>query len=76
MLSSTFVTNSRYGLDAMAQLYRDRADVENGFNELKNQWGWGGFTTRDLERCQTSARAVALTTGGVGTVGPPMSTIM
>ena len=44
----------------MAQLYRDRADVENGFDELKNQWGWGGFTTRDLERCQTSARAVAL----------------
>jgi hypothetical protein len=41
-------------------LYRDRADVENGFDELKNQWGWGGFTTRDLERCQTSARAVAL----------------
>jgi hypothetical protein len=57
---AVLVTNSRYGLDAMAQLYRDRADVENGFDELKNQWGWGGFTTRDLERCQTSARAVAL----------------
>jgi hypothetical protein len=57
---SVLVTNSRYGLDAMPQLYRDRADVENGFDELKNQWGWGGFTTRDLERCQTSARAVAL----------------
>jgi hypothetical protein len=53
-------TNSRYGLDAMARLYRDRADVENGFDELKNQWGWDGFTTQDLERCQTSARAVAL----------------
>jgi hypothetical protein len=21
-----------------------RADAENGFDELKNQWGWGGFT--------------------------------
>ena len=44
----------------MAQLYRDRADAENGFDELKNQWGWGGFTTQDIERCQTSARTVAL----------------
>jgi len=44
----------------MAQLYRDRADAENGFDELKDQWGWGGFTTQDIERCQTSARAVAL----------------
>jgi hypothetical protein len=31
-------------------LYRDRADCENSFDELKNQWGWGGFTTRDLKR--------------------------
>ena len=41
-------------------MYRDRADCENGFDELKNQWGWGGYTTRDLERCNLSARAVAL----------------
>ena len=44
----------------IAQLYRDRADVENCFDELKNQWGWGGFTTRDLARSQTMARFVAL----------------
>jgi hypothetical protein len=24
----------------MPQLYRDRADAENGFDELKNQWGY------------------------------------
>ena len=30
------------------------------FDELKSQWGWGGFTTHDLHRCQLSARAVAL----------------
>jgi hypothetical protein len=54
------VTNSGYRLEAMAQLDRDRADAENGFDELKNQWGWGGFTTQGIERCQTSARAVAL----------------
>ena len=43
-----------------AQLYRDRADSENPFDELKNQWGWGGFTTRDLARCQIMARFIAL----------------
>jgi hypothetical protein len=42
------------------QLYRDRADCENNFDELKNQWGWGGFTTHDLKRCQIMSRSVAL----------------
>src|SRR5271154_3529309 len=23
---------------------------------MKNQWGWGGFTTRDLARCRLAAR--------------------
>ena len=44
----------------IAQLYRDRADCENVFDELKNQWGWGGFTTHDLARCQQAAKMVAL----------------
>jgi hypothetical protein len=57
---AVLVTNSSYPLESMAQLYRDRADAENGFDELKNQWGWGGFTTQDIERCQSSARVVAL----------------
>jgi hypothetical protein len=57
---AVLVTSCEYPLESMAQLYRDRADAENGFDELKNQWGWGGFTTQDLNRCQTSARAVAL----------------
>ena len=25
---------------ALAQIYRDRAEAENSFDELKNQWGW------------------------------------
>lgn len=33
---------------AVAQMYRDRAGAENLFDELKNQWGWTGFTTRAL----------------------------
>ena len=57
---AVLVTNSGYDLEAIGQLYRDRADCENGFDELKNQWGWGGYTTQDLERCNLSARAVAL----------------
>lgn len=44
----------------IAQHYRDRADCENIFDELKNQWGWGGFTTQDLKRCRMMSRNVAL----------------
>jgi hypothetical protein len=44
----------------LGQLYRDRADCENDFDELKNQWGWGGFTTQDLKRSRLMARCVAL----------------
>lgn len=57
---AVLVTNTDHTLEAIGQLYRDRADCENGFDELKNQWGWGGYTTQDLERCNLSARAVAL----------------
>jgi hypothetical protein len=44
----------------LAQHYRDRADCENSFDELKNHWGWGGFTTQDLKRCRFMARMTAL----------------
>jgi hypothetical protein len=27
---------------------------------LKNQWGWAGYTTRDVARCQIMARLTAL----------------
>jgi Transposase DDE domain group 1 len=57
---AVLVTNLDHEILSLGQLYRDRADAENAFDELKNQWGWGGFTTHDLHRCQLSARAVAL----------------
>ena len=57
---AVLVTNTDYEILSLGQLYRDRADAENAFDELKNQWGWGGFTTQDLHRCQLAARAVAL----------------
>jgi len=44
----------------LSQLYRDRAESENVFDELKNQWGWTGYTTQDLQRSQLMARIVAL----------------
>lgn len=57
---AVLVTNLSYEILTLGQLYRDRPDAENSFDELKNQWGWGGFTTHDLHRCRLSARAVAL----------------
>jgi len=54
------VTNLNENLVTLLYLYRQRADVENAYDELKNQWGWGGFTTKDLLRCQIVARIVAL----------------
>lgn len=53
------VTNRNDSIAAIAQLYRDRADAENVFDELKNHWGWGGFTSRKLTACQLSARMTA-----------------
>ena len=52
--------NAAYDIAAIGQLCRDRCDCENGFDELKNRWGWGGFTTQDLKRCRLLAASVAL----------------
>ena len=57
---AVLVTDLPYEVHAIAQLYRDRADAENCFDELKNQWGWGGYTTQDLKRCRLISRMVAL----------------
>ncbi|MCW5551096.1 MAG: transposase [Verrucomicrobiae bacterium] len=53
-------TNTDWELAGLARLYRERADSENTIDELKRQWGWGGFVTKDLLRCQVAARNVAL----------------
>jgi len=57
---AVLVTSLTASLLSVAQLYRDRGDAENNFDELKNQWGWAGFTTPDLYRCQVMARHIAL----------------
>jgi len=50
---TVLVTDVTYLLETVAQSYRGRCDCENGFDELKNQWGLGGFTMQDSTRCQT-----------------------
>ena len=54
------VTSLDDGVLTIAQHYRDRGDAENNFDELKNQWGWAGFTTQDRKRCQIMGRIIAL----------------
>lgn len=49
------VTNLQATLASLVQCYRDRADVENVFDEIKNQWGWGGFTSRTFAVTQLMA---------------------
>ena len=40
--------------------YRHRADCENNFDELKNQWGWGGYTSKDIKSCRLMSRMIGL----------------
>jgi hypothetical protein len=57
---AVLVTSLQDEVLTIAQHYRDRGDSENNFDELKNQWGWAGFTTHDRNRCQVMARITAL----------------
>jgi len=57
---SVLVTDLDDDLLSLFYHYRDRADCENNFDEIKNQWGWGGFTTKQLKSCQFMARMIAL----------------
>ena len=38
------------------ELYRQRADCENVFDELKNQWGFSGFCSRSRNVTEVAAR--------------------
>ena len=57
---AVLVTSLEDEILTIAQHYRDRADCENIYAELKNQWGWGGYTTQDLHRCSLVARAIGV----------------
>lgn len=44
----------------IVDLYRRRADAENVFDELKNQWGFNGFTSRRKRITALAARLLLL----------------
>lgn len=44
----------------IVELYRQRAEAENVFDELKNQWGISGFCSRKAAVSQSSARMLLL----------------
>lgn len=56
----TSLNEQAYPTESMPRLYRERADCENVFDELKNQWGWNGYTTQKLAACRLMANLIAL----------------
>jgi hypothetical protein len=58
--NAVLVTSLQDEIFTLAQHYRDRGDAENNFDELKNQWGWLGFTTHDHARSEMMTLFVAL----------------
>ena len=57
---SVLITSLNNDVVSIINHYRNRADCENNFDEIKNQWGWGGYVTQDLARCRMLARMVVL----------------
>ena len=57
---AVLVTNMDDEIISIVQHYRDRADCENNFDELKNHWGWGGFTSQQIKSCRLISRMTAL----------------
>jgi hypothetical protein len=64
-----------YPAVVLARLYRERADAENIYDELKNQWGWCGYTTQKLAPSRLMANLIALQPARAaerrGAVDPP-----
>lgn len=56
----TSLSEVAYPPEAVARLYRERADAENVYDELKNQSGWNGFTTRAIAPSRIMANLIAL----------------
>lgn len=57
---AVLASNTGYAPEILFSLYRDRADAENPFDELKNQWGWCGFSVRDINASASAARLTAI----------------
>lgn len=59
---AVYVTNlpEAYNAWQIQQLYRERADAENVFDELKNQWGFSGFCAKSRAATELAARLLLL----------------
>jgi len=57
---AVYVTNLEHPAKQIRPLYNPRGDNENCYDEMKNQWGWGGFTLADLSRSELMAQLIAL----------------
>lgn len=59
---AVYVTNLPLEFNAwqIQQLYRDRADTENVFDELKNQWGFSGFCAKARPTTELAARLLLM----------------
>lgn len=60
---TAFVTNlqpHQFQAWQIAEVYQGRADCENIFDELKNQWGLAGFCSQQLQVTEIAARFTLL----------------
>jgi hypothetical protein len=60
---AVYITNleaAQYSAWQVQALYRERADAENVFDELKNQWGFNGFCSRKRRVSALAARLLLL----------------
>lgn len=60
---AVYITNldaTAYNAWQIQALYRERADAENVFDELKNQWGFSGFCSRQRRVSALAARLLLL----------------
>ncbi len=57
----TDLSNQEASAWQIVELYRNRADAENVFDELKNQWGFNGFSSRKRCVSELAARLLLLT---------------
>ena len=57
---AVYVTVLNQPAGEIRSLYNPRGDNENSYDELKNQWGWCGFTLKDLARSELMACLIAL----------------
>lgn len=57
---AVYVTALNQPAGQIRAFYNPRGDNENGYDELKNQWGWCGFTLKNLNRSELMACLIAL----------------